>query len=360
MTENSAATEAIPETEAQGGGSPGRRSVRVFHVALVLLVVVALGSVALVLSVSTVTRGRLDADVDSDPALVEVVTQTTDSAFTATVVLSSLESRSITVRSGGVVTKLDLQAGEQSPPEGTAALWVDDRPVVAQYGAAPIAQDVGAGSPAPAVERVQSFLTRLGYYDGPRDGKWGAATSSATRRFLTDRERGFDGAFRSEAVVWLGTEPARLHDMQLRVGDDVAPGQVIGQVGILAADVSVRPPGGQELDDESGWVIEVKDQVVPLATDFTVPANERAGLASVLEVDVDTPGVVRRVTSTDITLIPGTAIVTDGGQTCVISSDGEPVDVQIGGSGLEGVEVRFSGATPDRIRLTPPVGRDCR
>jgi hypothetical protein len=66
------------------------------------------------------------------------------------------------------------------------------------------ASDYAAQQPDPTVTAVQQDLTQLGYYNGPIDGLFGAATRTAVTHYQTDRGLQVSGSLTSDTMQSLG------------------------------------------------------------------------------------------------------------------------------------------------------------
>ncbi len=326
---------------------------------MLVLCAAALASLGVLIAAS-VDRAPLAGDVETSNEVVLVGTSTTDDAMTATVTLESTESRPIITRSAGTVTWIGLESGQRTPSSGRIVLSVDDHPVAAQYGEAPIANDVGASSPETSIRRVQSFLQESGYLSDEADGRWGQRTSEASDRFLDDLGWPERIDFPASSVIWLGPDQIEPGEVSVAVGDIIAVGETIGTGGPIDASVRVRPSTDRSLDDEAGWLLKVHDVSVPLMRDYSLSLDDALALSSVLVEGVETAGVIRREAQVTRATIPGSAVVTDGDRTCVVRPDSsERADVEVLSSGLEGVTIRVTTNVPDTILLEPAAGTRC-
>lgn len=106
-------------------------------------------------------------------------------------------------------------ASAQQPAKGKAAKQTKAAGV--QTKAAPAANPANAryyrsAQTKPTVERyieIQKALHQRGYLDGPVDGKWGADSVEALKRFQLDQNLAGDGKLGALSLVALGLGPKR-------------------------------------------------------------------------------------------------------------------------------------------------------
>lgn len=313
-----------------------------------------------VMLVTGVPRAPLQGDVAVPEDVLRPVVVTTDGATTVTVVLDSIERRSIVYRGSGTVTEMVLTVGGGSPANGGLAMSVSDLPVVAHYDTAPIAADVGVSSPPAAIRRVQRFLAAVGH-DVEPDGVMGASTITAVRAFRDSVQRPAGDSFPVDAVVWLGPQRTQVAEVLVQVGDDIQPGAPIGSLGVVSAQVTVEAAGGLPLDGSSDWVLEVGGESFQLqAARLELSPAQQRELAPLLDLDAPTAATVRRHTPIRRVVLPGPSVISDGELTCVVDAvTRQPVPVTVVADDIGGIGVSFSGDPPTEILADPATGVNC-
>jgi peptidoglycan hydrolase-like protein with peptidoglycan-binding domain len=123
----------------------------------------------------------------------------------------------------GVVTSIDISS-EQLVRPGDVVYSVGRRPVVVAAGELPAFRDLRQGDSGPDVSQLQGLLGDLGFYAGPVDGEFGAATLRAVRAWQRSLGIDDDGVVRQGDVAFLPGLPARVvFDESIRVGQSVTP-----------------------------------------------------------------------------------------------------------------------------------------
>ncbi|MCI0426048.1 MAG: peptidoglycan-binding protein [Actinobacteria bacterium] len=174
----------------------------------------------------------------------------------------------------GVVTSVDVTPGD-IVTEGQVLYTVDLRPVVAAQGALPAFRDLSLRAEGDDVAQLQSFLARLGFYDGDRDGGFGADLQAAVRSWQESLGVEDDGVVRRGDLVFVAELPARM---------------------VLSEGVTVGAPlsGGElvvrlVLEEVRFWIpLSVEQRsLVPLAAEVEVTHGESVWEARIAEAIAD-------------------------------------------------------------------------
>lgn len=88
-----------------------------------------------------------------------------------------------------VVTVTPVAAGEDVSA-GDVLLELSGRPVILLQGSVPLYRDLQPGDRGDDVGQLQASLESLGYYEGARDGEFGAAMAASVQKMYADR--GYD------------------------------------------------------------------------------------------------------------------------------------------------------------------------
>lgn len=280
------------------------------------------------------------------PTTRDHVTET----FVAGVTVEQQDGFAITASRSGVLTSLSLTSGS-TVGAGDLIASVDDRPIFAFTGSAPLHRTLELGRSGPDVRRLQAFLTGLGLFSGEADGRFGPTTANAVGAWNTTH--GSTGRqFDQSSVTWIGPEPIVVAELAAAVGQRVSPDTVLahGPRTTLAVLVDAQgvAPGDYELT------------VGPISVQYTAPGGRidsppaRDDLASVIDQD-GAAGILTSRSATEVLVVPASAVVTDlDGSTCVFpDAHGRAIEVTAVGS-RAGV-VHLPGDTQIREVLVNPA-----
>lgn len=298
-----------------------RTGVNVLVVVLVLAGFLAVAAVA----VSRPASSPLASDGPAVALLVPVVESKRQERFVVGLTVRREDGFAVRVAAAGTVTSLNVSPGSTVAPGETVAT-VDDLPLVAMGGPAPLHRDLGPGAAGADVERLQAYLRLTGFYDGEGDAKLGASTAAAVQRW--NKANGRSGStFSVASVLWIGDDPLVADVVQLRVGDTVAAGDTLitGANTILSIAVD-EPVGGVGPGPH-----ELRVGPVTVPYDATgaaiITASDAATVAAAMRAD-EGAGQVVQTTGQTVLTIPATAVVTDlNGTTCVFPDASAPAVV---------------------------------
>lgn len=152
------------------------------------------------------------------------------------------EPAPLTLRATGTVTASRCVPG-RSLSSGATAIEVNDEPVIVLHSSVPLYRDLKKGAAGNDVASVQEELSRLGYQVNT-DGDFGAETVAAVKRFQEDI--GYskpDGQILLSRVVWIRHRTVTPSGCALKLGDLVAPGATLADVGggLSSVRVSALP-----------------------------------------------------------------------------------------------------------------------
>ncbi|MBX9246714.1 peptidoglycan-binding protein [Actinotalea ferrariae] len=255
----------------------------------------------------------LRSDTPAAPVITNVEPGKQDGRQTVTVTVEHGQARSVTSTTDGVVTQVDLVAG-QSVADGAPAFVADGSPVTVYVAEAPMYRDLTSGTSGDDVRDVQSFLQRLGYDVAP-DGRLGPDTARAIRAFNRDRGRPQDeDVLRRDSVLWVAPASTVPQAVHLRVGDPVSDGsEVYLPVSTTRLVVSTDPVDAQR-------TLRVADVEVLLAAGRNVVDDPGAVsvVVGALGDEVSSTATVQLTEPEVVGLVPATAVVTDPhGVTCM-------------------------------------------
>lgn len=348
----------------RGGAGTGATTAWVVLTGMLVVPLLALGGWWAVAHADNPTQ----AAAPVAPVVVPVTREDVRARTTVAVAVGDAPGRDVTVAASGTVTAV-AAAGTVLAP-GTEVLRLDDRPVTAMVGAAPLWRTLRAGDTGADVRRLQEHLVAVGLLRANPDGRFGADTERAVVRLNRDAGRG--AAVREmdpATVVWVGPEPLTVAEVPAAVGTTVAPGAVVARGPARAGAVEVtEPPGGVDSAGAYGGdarlvVGDVEVPYVPGSGAVRAPEDVervRAALAPAAEGTVELVAAVPR----EVVVVPASALVTGAdGSTCVYPGPGaRPVVVAPVGGGVStsqlppDVGVDEVLANPGRAAVDHPCG----
>ncbi|UZN03890.1 peptidoglycan-binding domain-containing protein [Cellulomonas sp. S1-8] len=285
-----------------------------------------------------------------------------------TIKLGDAPGRAATTSAAGTVTSAPRVGAALD--NGVEVLRVDDRPVRAMVSAAPPWRALAVGDSGPDVARLQEFLTTLGLYEGPVDGKFGPAVRRAVEQFnveagLGRAVAGFDPA----TVVWVGPTPTTVAEALVTEGTAVAPGvPVLSGPARHDAVVVLEPQGGIATSGDFGGAATL---TVGAATVAYAPGSGSVDDAAAVEavraaLAPATEGTARVAAdqAREVAVVPASALVQGAdGTLCVYGSPDEPpVEVAPVGGGVGSVQLGPDlpltevVSNPGRVGLETPCG----
>lgn len=185
------------------------------------------------------------------PRLVVPTPVILDGAVTVNIAIEDVERRE--VRSNGIARAITAISGEAMYAAGDVLGTLDDEPLIAFVGDAPVTRDITPSSVGRDVRRVAVFLQQLGFSVGSDTDRVTSEMRSAIRGFNEAHGRAADGeTLRSSALAWIGpTAPVRLRPA-VSVGDPVAPGGTLFVGPVIAARATVAEPVENSTDGTVG------------------------------------------------------------------------------------------------------------
>lgn len=300
------------------------------------------------------------------PVVVPVAREDSRARTTVTVAVGATEGRALAVAREGAVTRAPVR-GPVAP--GDVLLEVDDAPVRAFTGTAPLWRPLAPGDRGDDVRRAQQFLTRTGHYDGALDGRFGAGLRAAVAAFNEDTGLGpRQDVLDPATLVWIGPDPAEVVDVEVATGATVAPGTVVARGPARDATVAVTEPQGGvastgTFGDEA--LLTVGDVTVAYRTGSGVVEGEDAvSLRAALAPATEGTAGVEAAESVPVVVVPASALVQGAdGTVCVYAGPDEPpVEVVPVGGGVGSAQLPDDVplvevlANPGRVPTDVPCG----
>ncbi|MFE1320546.1 peptidoglycan-binding protein [Kitasatospora phosalacinea] len=319
----------------------------------------ALALVGAVVLADRAVPSPMAADVPAGPLVVPVGRAELDESATVAVQLLRADGLRVTGRRAGVFTSVRVAPGARVAG-GDVLATIDDRPVVAMSGDAPLYRDLGPGSRGPDVRRLEHFLAGLGLLTTVPDEAYDTATATAVRAFRSryGLERG--DSFPLAAVAWIGPAPAEVGRVPVRTGASAVPGEVllelrgepvevrvadqkVGQLSpgekvlvVGTAQVPYRPGTGRVVDPAAVRTLADALAATAPAGTATSPTAPEAPNASAAPSPSTAPGAqsddalegtgrIRPAAPVEVLTVPSGALVTDAtGTVCVFPAPDAP------------------------------------
>jgi peptidoglycan hydrolase-like protein with peptidoglycan-binding domain len=220
------------------------------------------GSAALVAASGIVLVDRLQGDLAGSSAPAEMTYRVTNGDLQKSVraTLRIEWERSGTLRAPVSGTVTELAVPTEPVAEGTVMASVDLAPVYLVAGEVPAFRALGESDPPITgrdVAQLQEFLERTGFYRSRVDGRYGATTADAIRRWQRSTAQTETGTVELGTVQFLPIVPARLVPTE-----GVEVGVLLSQGSPLFDVLADAPITVVELGPSPGQA-EVGQQVVP-------------------------------------------------------------------------------------------------
>ncbi|MGD9958881.1 MAG: hypothetical protein AB7U42_05710 [Nocardioides sp.] len=246
------------------------------------------------------------------------------------------------VRSGadGIVTEIFVRPGSAVRPT-EQLLAVDDTPILAMGGPAPLFRDLAPGDMGTDVLRLDRFLVSIGRLHTAPSPEFGSSTARAVRdhNFATGRETS-GTTFLASSVAWIGPRPLLHSSIVVEVGDRVALDSVIlrSRSTLQRVDVAEPPAGVPAVP--GGYTLRLGELSVFYqggAESVTTPELVRR-LSPAFAVDREAAATVRARRAAPVMRVPAASVIVDAdGTTCVYPDrhgPAVPVTVRAGELGV--------------------------
>lgn len=248
------------------------------------------------------------------------------------------------IAASGRVTKVLLGQGGLVE-EGDAVVVVDGRAVVVVSGVDPLWRDLARNSRGADVASLQGLLVAMGLLEMEPDGRFGASTEAAVRRW---QERfGFvvvDGVFRMGDIV-VGDWPLRVSQVRVDVGDFVQAGASLAGLTSLEPGVTIELLPSARLLVAEGAVVRVEVSATGIvATGVLGSVDEdpwerpEGGFVFmgqvILDEELDVPeGTQTRVLiitarAEDVVVVPLASLISDGAGRPLVRVVGEGSEIR--------------------------------
>lgn len=296
-----------------------------------LAIVVAAGA-AVVVSLWGPGSSPLRTEPFDDPLLVAPVATVNDLAVNSTVTITAAEPRPVASSVGGVVTRIAVRTDDMVAA-GDRVVSVDDRPLVAFTGDAPLVRALSRGTQGPDVRRLQTFLNGLQDPELMVDGQFGTGTEAAVMGLQDDLGVAATGTVGPGDLIWIGDGPVQVRRMLVAVGDRVEPGAGLFEGPVI--DVTARLPAATSqtavlADPAREAVLRVPGAPeVPVQPDGTIAMPDARMLFEHVGAVESLQGTVALVDPLEVIEVPSAAVRSDDAGTCVVGADGEPVAVEV-------------------------------
>jgi hypothetical protein len=285
------------------------------------------------------------------PVAVPVPTGAVRADLTLSVNMGDIDYQPLTLVRDGVLTWMTKR---RQVTAGQVIARVNDRPIVAFAGSAPLVDNIHSSSSPAEVQRAKQFLSGLGYLsDSDIDGSADVNFRSAVERFNADKGFGSNGpVLRASDLVWIGTRPRTRFAPSIYVGDRVSPGSQLASGGIRQVRATITESGRISFLN-SGVTLVGRYRAVEFQYVQGSRSLDRRTLRALAEHggrEVTVAVGLRKPAS--VATVPTTAVFEGRGQeTCVLTLDA--VDDPI--HRARPMEVTVLAEEPGLAYLRPPV-----
>lgn len=326
-------------------------------VLLVLVVIVAAAS-----ALGIVGGLRTAPDVlasDTAPSVVTVETRqvASDSAVPATLSIRVASWRTAAVALDGVVTSIDVVPGDRLDG-GEVVLTVDDQPVVAFVGSAPLVRDIATRARGEDVRRLQEFLLGqddLETGDLEVDGRYGSATAQLVHEFREEHGMAESPGIGPGDLIWIGGGDFVVRSADISVGVRLSVGDAVltGQPLSIERAIEAAP-----LDAQADWLLTIGDVSVPIGSDLSLSDQDALHLWESAGDQEAVPGVIHLAEPISLVELPAAAVWSTDDATCVFAGESHQplsVDVLEVAFGQARVATKSLAAFPERVVVNPEV-----
>jgi len=302
---------------------------------------------------------------DAGGGTVAASTQVYDGAKQATATPVVTEERVLRSPASGVVTASGCEPGGVLA-SGSAAMWVDNQPVVALATSLPMWRDLSSGAKGADVSAVQTELVRLGYHLTVT-GVWDWTTRTQVQALWTSLgATSTDGSLARAAQLWLPAPQVAVSACAAQVGDPVAMGQdLVSLAGGLRSMTVANPPGAGYVATFADHAAPLDDQGVITDPDFlaSVEASAQYAWAMGPSGQKSVPVTLSLAQPLEVLVVPPSALVPSGGAAaagCVVAEDGSLIHVTVVSSSLGKTMVSVTdGPALTRVQVRPDSGVTC-
>lgn len=300
------------------------------------------------------------------PIVVAIRADVEPTEFDGRLTLESTPSTRVNSSGEGLITKLELSAGDRLS-QGAPVLQVDGRDRLAFQATTPLYRPLSVGAIGTDVADLQTFLLQAGFYAGQVNGQFDASLRDAVRLFARwfgygDRLSEFQPAW----VIWIGPEPATVEEVLTSAGAFVSqhgplltlqppPPRLLAStdpgVPASALDGATAVVNGTDIGIvRGGEVVDVTDQMIGSA--FSSDADENGSEPTSVEA------VFRSHETTPVEIVPASAVVAIDGSTCIwikVGTSFEPRPVVVLDGSLGSAVLQANSNADDGEVLANPM-----
>ncbi len=311
--------------------------------ALPLLAGVTLAAIAL-------SESPLESAAQEEPLMgtVELAARTDATSTTVAVVVP--QDFPVVSESAGVITNLAIAPG-QAIEDGSVAMSVSGRPIVAFVADAPLFRDITTGTKGKDVKAAEAFLSRLGYLKHA-DRTADSHTAAAIKEFNRDHGHRADGStLRVAALLWIPAGASAPTAVTARVGEHIGSGSEVFRTvsGESSVSVTAAPVPADRVLTVAG-----RSATLRAGESTIVDHDDVAMIEAAMSGQGTATGSLTLAQPRTVGTIPAVAVITDAnGATCYFPSAAGPpirVDASQGGFGQVDVDASLVG-TP--VLLNP-------
>lgn len=258
----------------------------------------------------------------SSPPAIDVISPsgvTVSGLSTITIVISDVRRQAVSSPAAGIVTSIApsgtlIQAG-------AVVATINDFPVVAFTGDAPLIGDIRYGMRGPSVERAIRFLRDLGFYEGNVDDYAGSGFRLAAEEYNADVGREADrDVLVASGLAWVGEDPIASFTPEVVVGMTVGQQSPLGSGSVIDASATVVE--GPSIP-QAALGKHLVGEVLGIRVEYDQGSGilERSIVLALAELG--RPDLTAQLTLPEpfeALGVPAGAIVRDGETTCVIES----------------------------------------
>ncbi|MDR1189593.1 MAG: hypothetical protein LBK95_19440 [Bifidobacteriaceae bacterium] len=224
----------------------------------------------------------------------------------------------------GTITALEVDPGD-TLTNGQAVLRVDGLPRLGLVTGQPFWRSLGPDDTGADVRMLHDALASLGISAGAGEA-WSAATTRGVRELQTDRlgirKEGLVDGFDPSWVVWLPEADLRVGTIEAAIGSPApAAGEPVltGEQVLISAGLQDLQGNALFLDAGQVWVFETADWEGDLDAEAgaMLPEDLELFRQQVAPGTESALGSVRYREPRDVTSVPTTAVLSQGGATCV-------------------------------------------